>query len=69
MHLSEQERADLAATLIQSLENRYDDHATQAWDAEIQRRVAELDAGAVKPVPWMDVRRRLMRRLDDKSAA
>ena len=30
-----------------------------AWAAEVNRRVAELDSGAVKTIPWAEVRRRL----------
>lgn len=40
-----------------------DEDATAAWDAQIERRVAELNCGAVKSVPWSEVRQRLMSRL------
>jgi putative addiction module component (TIGR02574 family) len=33
------------------------------WLAEIQRRSAEYDAGAVQPVPWEQIRADAMRRL------
>ncbi len=32
------------------------------WLAEIERRSAELDARAVNPEPWPDIRERLFRR-------
>jgi len=33
----------------------------EAWSEEIARRVAELDAGTVETVPWVEVREELMR--------
>jgi hypothetical protein len=30
-----------------------------AWSAEIARRIAEIDAGQVRLVPWSEVLRRL----------
>ncbi len=40
---------------------------SEEWLAELQRRSAEIDSGAVRTEPWSDVRQRLMRRvgLDD----
>jgi hypothetical protein len=34
-----------------------------AWVAEIERRIAELDAGMVGTIPWHVVRDSLLRRL------
>jgi putative addiction module component (TIGR02574 family) len=67
--LAASERAELAARLIDSLDQSVDEDASAAWDAEIARRVSELDSGSVKPVPWPELRRRLLGRLDDASAA
>lgn len=61
--LSEVDRATLAGLLIESLEGEIDPDVEQAWAAEIERRVAELDSGAVKTVPWETVRADLLRRL------
>ena len=36
---------------------------TAAWATEIDRRVAELDAGTVKTVPWETVKAKLLSRL------
>jgi len=30
-----------------------------AWSEEIQRRLAEVDAGEVKTIPWSEARRRI----------
>jgi putative addiction module component (TIGR02574 family) len=62
--LSEQDRAALAGLLIESLEGEPDPGVEAAWAAEIERRVAELDAGTVESVPWEQVRQRLLDRLN-----
>ena len=65
--LSEADRATLAALLIESLEPEQTADVEAAWAAEIKRRVAELDAGAVTTVPWRAVREELQRRLRERS--
>lgn len=62
--LSEQDRAALAGLLIESLEGEPDPGVEAAWAAEIERRVAELEAGTVESVPWEQVRQRLLDRLN-----
>jgi len=57
LSLSEQERADLACSLIDSLDPSVDAGAADAWDKEIARRIADLDSGKAKTVPWEEVRR------------
>jgi putative addiction module component (TIGR02574 family) len=64
--LSEKDRADLAGLLIQSLEGDPDPGVEAAWAAEIERRVAELDAGTVKSIPWEQVRQRLLTLLNER---
>ena len=64
--LSEKDRADLAGLLIESLEGEPDEGVDAAWAAEIERRVAQLEAGAVKSIPWEEVRQRLLDRLDER---
>ena len=59
--LSEQERADIAARRLESLDAG-DSDATgvaDAWAAEIERRCAALDAGTTGTTAWEDVRRQL----------
>ena len=34
-------------------------HWTAAWDAEIAKRIEELDSGKVKTIPWAEVRRKM----------
>jgi putative addiction module component (TIGR02574 family) len=62
--LTEEERASLAGLLIESLEGEPDPDVEAAWAAEIEERVAELDAGTAKTVPWEEVRQRLIDRLN-----
>jgi putative addiction module component (TIGR02574 family) len=57
MRLPDNDRADLAAKLIDSLDPQFEEGATEAWDAEIARRIAELDGGKVKTIPWSEARR------------
>ena len=64
--LPERDRATLAGLLIESLEGEPDPGVEAAWAAEIERRVAELDSGAVKTIPWEEVRQRLLDRLNDR---
>jgi putative addiction module component (TIGR02574 family) len=54
-----EERAALAAALLDSLETDVDEDAAAAWAIEVNRRVTELDGGTVKTIPWAEVRRRL----------
>ncbi len=62
--LTEEERASLAGLLIESLEGDPDPDVEAAWAAEIEKRVAELDAGTAKTIPWPEVRQRLVDRLN-----
>jgi putative addiction module component (TIGR02574 family) len=59
--LNERDRASLAGALIESLDTEVQPGAAQAWDAEIERRVKELESHAVETVPWSKVRERLFR--------
>lgn len=58
------ERADLAGTLIESLDDTQDESVETAWDAEVARRMADVDSGTVKPVSLEDGRRRLLSALE-----
>ena len=51
-------RAALVGSLLESLDTEVE-HAEAEWASEINRRVAELDGGAVKTIPWAEMRRRL----------
>jgi len=53
-------RAALANSLLDSLDTEVDADAEAAWQIQIQRRAAELDSKTVSPLPWAEVRSRLM---------
>jgi putative addiction module component (TIGR02574 family) len=59
LRLPEQERAEIAAKLIESLEQEVDADVDGAWADEIERRCAALDAGQAVTSDWNDVRRRI----------
>lgn len=60
--LSAEDRADLAAALLASLDGPADADVEAAWAAEIERRIAEIDSGAIKTIPWPEARAAILRR-------
>jgi putative addiction module component (TIGR02574 family) len=52
-------RACLAGALVESLHGEPEQGVEEAWEKEIQRPIAELDARTAKTVPWSEVRERL----------
>jgi putative addiction module component (TIGR02574 family) len=65
LSLSVEEQEALAESLISSLGDKVDEDVQAAWEAEIARRVAELDAGKVQTIPWSEVRRRNLAKVPD----
>ncbi len=61
LRLDEQARAELAAELLASLDGPADSDAESLWAAEIERRVAAIEAGTAQLESWDDVRRRIER--------
>ena len=61
LSLDEKDRASIAGALIESLHGEPETGVGEAWEAEIKRRVADLDARSVETVPWSAVRDRLFR--------
>ena len=59
LRLDADSRAQLAAELLASLDGPSDPDAEAAWQAEIEQRVAALNAGRIKLEPWADVKRRI----------
>jgi putative addiction module component (TIGR02574 family) len=58
LELEQEDRAELAKLLIDSLDPATDQDAEEAWMREIERRKAEIDA---ETIPWDVVRTRLRR--------
>lgn len=61
--LPEADRAALAGSLLESLDQVVDADAEHAWQDEIARRISDLDSGKVRTVPWEEVRGKLTARL------
>ncbi len=57
--LPDSDRAEIAASLIYSLDAESDEDVDAAWALEIQRRIESIDNGEVKLVPWDDVMREM----------
>lgn len=61
LRLEPDARAEVAAELLASLDGPVDPDAEAAWDAEIDRRVAAIDAGTIGLESWSEVKRRIER--------
>jgi putative addiction module component (TIGR02574 family) len=59
LRLREDERAELAAELLASLDGPADPDAEAAWETEIRRRVDAIDAGAMEFEPWDALKQRI----------
>jgi putative addiction module component (TIGR02574 family) len=59
--LSEHDRAKLAEKLVESLDGEVSADTEEAWAAEIERRLAKIDAGQAKMLPMDDAAARLHR--------
>lgn len=61
--LSRAERADLAHQLLVSLDEPFDDpEVVEAeWNAEIARRLRDIESGATKGIPFDEVRKQFGR--------
>ena len=59
LRLDDEACAELAAELLASLDGPADSDAERAWDAEIERRIAAIEAGTIPLEPWEQVRRRI----------
>jgi len=60
MHLTEEERAELAQKLLLSLEASTDEDIANEWLAAADQRARELDAGLVESIPAEEVRRKAL---------
>jgi putative addiction module component (TIGR02574 family) len=68
--LPEDARTDLVEALIESLDAPAEPSAEveAAWTEEIARRLKEVEAGAVKPIPWEEARKMIFGSRDDASS-
>ena len=63
LSLSESERAELAQSLVASLDGPADSDVDTAWDAEIMRRLADIDSGTAALIDREEFRRRMRARM------
>lgn len=63
LNLPEQDRADLAVRLLESLDGHADDDVDATWAKEIERRCAALDSGEAVSSDWNEVRDRIEREI------
>jgi putative addiction module component (TIGR02574 family) len=63
--LSAQDRATLAGSLIESLDEAEELSVQSEWNDEIARRIEDLDSGKAKTIPWDEVRRRIAAKLEN----
>lgn len=62
LSLSPDDRAELAERLILSLDEKHQTDLEAAWNAEIQRRLDEIDQGKVELIPGEEAMRLLRAR-------
>jgi putative addiction module component (TIGR02574 family) len=60
MRLPDEQRAALAAALIESLDQSVDEDAEAAWSAEIACRLRQVQSGDVETVPWPQARQMIV---------
>ncbi len=63
LSLSIEEQEALADSLISTLGGKVDNGLRAAWEAEIGKRIAELDSGKSETTSWAEVRRRNLAKL------
>jgi len=61
--LSVEEQEALAESLISNLGGKVDEGVLAAWDEEIKKRIADLESGKAKTIPWEEVRQRNLAKL------
>lgn len=64
LNLPEPDRAELAQQLVASLDGPPDSDVDKAWDAEILRRLAEIDAGTARLIDREEFSRRMRARIN-----
>lgn len=68
MRQQERDRAEVAG-MIESLDGPHDDNVEAAWAEEVERRVREIESGAVRTIPWEQVRAELFSRMTGEDDA
>jgi putative addiction module component (TIGR02574 family) len=61
--LTPEERVDLAAELLASVDGPADPDWEHAWQSEVDRRATAADARGTPPAEWSEVRARVLSKL------
>jgi len=59
LRLGGEERAELAAEVLASLDGPADPDGDAAWEAEIRGRIDAIEAGVMEFEPWGEVKQRI----------
>ena len=63
LDLTEIDRAELAGLLIDSLHAEEEEGVEAEWISEVKNRLAGLDNGHTKTIPWEEARKQLLKNL------
>lgn len=63
------ERAKLVRQLLESLESVPEEDFDLEWQAELRRRVEDVQSGRVQGLPWTTVRENIVSELEKRRAA
>jgi len=66
LSLPDNERAEIAGALLESLEPAPEADVETAWRQEVAARMAALEAGGVTTTPWEEIRDRFLTRLSER---
>jgi putative addiction module component (TIGR02574 family) len=66
LNLPDEERAQIAGALLESLEPTPEAEVETAWRQEVAARVARLESGKVEMTPWGEIRDRFLARLSER---
>jgi putative addiction module component (TIGR02574 family) len=66
MELPADQRAALASSLLDSLDEESGHSADEAWEQEVARRMNELKAGGAVTIPWEDAQRQIRARVNGR---
>ena len=67
LDLTEKDRAELAGLLIESLDAEEGEGVKAAWNSEVKNRLAALDKGHTKTIPWEDAKKQLLNNLNARN--
>ncbi len=67
LQLPEDERADVATKLYDSLDPESIEMDDAEWVEEIRKRVEDFRSGKVKGIPWSEARQLILEDTDDES--